>query len=120
MISEQDILNASILVVDDQETNTLLLTQVLANAGYTAVSATNDPQQVCDLYRENNYDLIVLDFQMPDIDGFQVMTKLKEIETDSYLPVLAIIGEPAHGVMGAEGRVDRIGQPVGCWLIACR
>ena len=37
-------------------------------------------------HRANHYDLILLDLQMPGMDGFQVMEGLKEIETDGYLP----------------------------------
>lgn len=112
MISEQDILRARILIVDDQETNTELLTQVLAGAGYTSVTATNDPNQVCDLYRRNHYDLIMLDLQMPGMDGFQVMEKLKEIETEGYVPVLAITAEPAHKLRALQsGAKDFISKP---------
>ena len=41
--------------------------------------------QVCELHRQNRYDLILLDLQMPGMDGFQVMEGLKEIEEDGYL-----------------------------------
>ncbi len=41
---------------------------------------TSDPSQVCELYRKNRYSLILLDLQMPGMDGFQVMEGLKEIE----------------------------------------
>ncbi len=112
MISEQDILNARILIVDDQQTNTELLTQVLAGAGYTALTATNDPSQVGELYRRNHYDLILLDLQMPGMDGFQVMGKLKEIETEGYMPVLAITAEPAHKLRALQsGAKDFISKP---------
>lgn len=112
MISEQDILRARILIVDDQEANTELLTQVLAGAGYTAVSAINDPKQVCELYRRNHYDLIMLDLLMPGMDGFQVMEKLKEVETEGYVPVLAITAEPAHKLRALQsGAKDFISKP---------
>jgi PleD family two-component response regulator len=55
-----------------------------------------DPHTVCALHRENRYDLILLDLQMPDMDGFQVMEGLKEVETDGYLPVLAITAQLNH------------------------
>ena len=77
-ISEQEIRNARILIVDDREANTALLTQLLSNAGFTLIQSTTNPDEVCDLYRENNYDLVLLDLQMPTMDGFAVMECMKK------------------------------------------
>ena len=77
MISDSDVLGASILIVDDQETNVILLQQLLADAGYTHVDSTMDPLTVCAMHRKNAYDLILLDLQMPGMDGFQVMEALR-------------------------------------------
>jgi two-component system, cell cycle response regulator len=96
MISNIDILNANILVVDDQEANVCLLEQMLSEAGYICVSSTMDPYTVCELHRINHYDLILLDLQMPGMDGFQVMEDLKAIETEGYVPVLVITSQPSH------------------------
>ena len=65
MITETDILDASILIVDDQESNVLLIEQLLSEAGYTRVTSTMNPREVCALYEKNHYDLILLDLQMP-------------------------------------------------------
>ena len=80
MISKPEILNAKILVVDDQEANVRLLEQMLSDGGYTHISSTMNPHEVADLYRQNRYDLILLDLQMPGMDGFQVLEGLKKIE----------------------------------------
>src|SRR5678816_445490 len=96
MVSSADILNARILVVDDQEANVLLLERMLRGAGYVSVASTMNPHEVCELHRKNRYDLILLDLQMAGLDGFQVMEGLKEIETDGYLPVLVITAQPGH------------------------
>ena len=77
MITESEILNANILIVDDQEANVSLLEQLLREAGYTCVASTMNPHEVCALHRKNRYDLILLDLQMPGMDGFQVMEGLK-------------------------------------------
>lgn len=77
MISEKDILNASILIVDDKETNVILLEQLLREIGYQQVSSTMDPTSVSALHSANHYDLILLDLLMPGMDGFQVMEELK-------------------------------------------
>ena len=90
------ILKATILIVDDQAANVSLLVQMLQGAGYAAVASTIDPHEVCALHRANRYDLILLDLQMPAMDGFEVMEGLKEIESNGSLPVLVITAEPGH------------------------
>jgi two-component system cell cycle response regulator len=112
MVSTTDILNASILIVDDQEANVLLLEQMLQGAGYRGVTSTMDPRAVCALHRANNYDLILLDLQMPGMDGFEVMAGLKEIETDGYVPILVLTAQPGHKLRAlASGAKDFISKP---------
>jgi two-component system cell cycle response regulator len=112
MISAADILNASILIVDDQEANVQLLEQMLREAGYRCMTSTLDPYAVCALHSANHYDLILLDLQMPGMDGFQVMEGLKEIETDGYVPILVITAQPGHKLRAlASGAKDFISKP---------
>ncbi len=112
MIQKSDILNGKILIVDDQEVNVSLLEQVLREAGYLAVSSTRDPGAVCALHRQNRYDLILLDLQMPGMDGFQVMEGLKEIETGSYLPVLVLTAQPDQKLRALRsGAKDFVSKP---------
>src|ERR1700724_4714585 len=95
-IDALDLLAASILIVDDQESNVRLLEQLLSETGYTCVASTTNPKEVCALHRKNRYDLILLDLQMPGMDGFQVMEGLKTNDADGYLPVLVITAQPGH------------------------
>jgi len=112
MVSLADILNARILVVDDQEANVRLLEGMLRIAGYASIESTMDPTEVCELHRKNRYNLILLDLQMPGMDGFQVMEGLKEIEEDGYLPVLVITAQPAHKLRALEaGAKDFVSKP---------
>jgi CheY-like chemotaxis protein len=107
-----EILNAGILVADDQVANVLLLERILRSAGYLSIHSTTDPNEVCRLYRENRYDLILLDIQMPGIDGFQLMENLKEIEMRCYLPALVITSQPSHNLRALEvGATDFISKP---------
>jgi PAS domain S-box-containing protein len=111
-ITAADIRNASILIVDDQAANISLLEQLLQGEGYTRVSAALDPQEVCALHRKNRYDLILLDLQMPGMDGFQVMEGLKTNEDDPYLPVLVLTAQPGHKLRALQaGAKDFISKP---------
>jgi PAS domain S-box-containing protein len=112
MITPADILNASILIVDDQNANVSLLEQMLRGAGYVSVTSTKDPYEVCDLHRKNHYSLILLDLQMPGLDGFKVMEGLKAIEKDGYLPVLVQTAQPAHKLRALKaGAKDFVSKP---------
>ncbi|MEO8169381.1 MAG: adenylate/guanylate cyclase domain-containing protein [Oxalobacteraceae bacterium] len=112
MISASEILNAKVLIVDDLEANVLLLTSLLRDSGYAAVTATMDPHAVCALHSKNRYDLILLDLKMPGMDGFEVMEGLKEIETDGYLPVLVTTAQPDHKLRALQvGAKDFVSKP---------
>src|SRR3954469_11758111 len=105
-------LKARLLVVDDQEPNVLLLERALAGAGYLSVDSTRDPRTVCELHRKNRYDLILLDLQMPVMDGFEVMEGLKQIEGDGYMPVLVITAQPDHKLRALRaGAKDFVSKP---------
>jgi len=109
---ETDILQARILIVDDQASNVSLLEQLLSQAGYANVVSTMKPQEVCALHRANAFDLILLDLQMPVMDGFQVMEGLKTNSTDSYLPVIVLTAQPGHKLRALQaGAKDFISKP---------
>ena len=111
-IAEPEILGARILIVDDQEVNVSLLTQLLDEVGYTHVTSTMNPLEVCALHRKNRYDLILLDLQMPGMDGFQVIEGLKTNQADGYLPVLVITAQPGHKLRALQaGAKDFISKP---------
>src|SRR5665811_2240993 len=111
-ITESDILNAGILIVDDQESNISLLEQLLSEAGYTCVASTMNPREVCALHRKNRYDLILLDLQMPGMDGFHVMEGLKTNDADTYLPVIVLTAQPGHKLRALQaGAKDFISKP---------
>ena len=97
MITESDILKSKILIVDDQEANVTLLKRLLREAGYASVASTMKPHEVCALHRKRRYDLILLDLQMPGMDGFEVMEGLKTNDADR-LPA----GPRAHGPAGPQ------------------
>ena len=108
----EEILAARILIVDDQEANVRLLERLLGEHGYTDVASTMDPLQVCTLHRRNDYDLILLDLQLPVMDGFQVMAALSAGAGDSYLPVIVLTAQPGHKLRALQaGAKDFISKP---------
>ncbi|MBX9816635.1 MAG: response regulator, partial [Burkholderiaceae bacterium] len=103
---------AHILIVDDQPANVDVLDQLLKSAGYLHVTSTHNPHDVCGLHRDNQYDLILLDLQMPGMDGFQVMEGLKASMTNSYLPVIVVTAQPGHKLRALQaGAKDFISKP---------
>ncbi|MBC7984685.1 MAG: response regulator [Candidatus Obscuribacterales bacterium] len=112
MLNVAEILDAKILIVDDQEANISMLEQLLSAAGYTQVSSTMNPLEVCALYSKHRYDLILLDLQMPLMDGFQVMAGLTAIETSGYIPVLVLTAQPGHKLRALQaGAKDFVSKP---------
>jgi PAS domain S-box-containing protein len=111
-LAESDILEARVLIVDDQEANVSLLVQLLRETGYLHVDSTMDPREVGALHRKNAYDAILLDLQMPDMDGFQVMESLHANDPDGYLPVVVITAQPGHKLRALQaGAKDFISKP---------
>jgi len=96
-----DVLGAGILIVDDQPTNLRLLELALRRAGYVGVTSTAEPRDVCALHRRNHYDLIMLDGQMPRMNGFQVMQGLAD-DGGKKVPILFLTADSAQMVPALE------------------
>lgn len=85
--------NASILVVDDEAANIRLLEKMLAVMGYKNVVCTQDPKQVLPLYQQHNSDLILLDLNMPELDGYGVMEQLNALTGNTLPPILILTAQ---------------------------
>jgi diguanylate cyclase (GGDEF)-like protein len=106
------VFDARILIVDDRLPNVVLLERLLQNAGYHNLHSTTDPFVVCDLHRQHHFDLILLDLQMPGMDGFTLMAALQTIDAPGYAPILAITVEPLHRLRALRsGAKDFICKP---------
>ena len=104
--------NAAILIVDDRPANIALLKVLLEFAGYTRVTATTEPREVCALHRAQRFDLIVLDLNMPLMNGFEVLAGLKQMESAETLPVLAVTAAPEHKLRALDaGAMDFMCKP---------
>jgi putative two-component system response regulator len=85
---------ARILIVDDQETNILLLERLLHQRGFSNLRSTTDPRQVAELCTQFGPDLILLDLHMPNRNGFEVLQDLRpHLFEGSYLPVLVLTAD---------------------------
>lgn len=95
---QKDLKNAKILIVDDLESNIVLLTILLKTEGYTNINSTTDPRTVVGLLTTFNPDLILLDLSMPYLSGFEVMGLIKEkisksLNPNQYLPILVLTAD---------------------------
>lgn len=91
-LTKEEILEAKILLVDDEPLYGWLLEETLRTNGYKQIQRTTNPKEVVDIYNDFDPDLILLDLQMPEMDGFEVMRRLKAIEKRTYLPILVLTG----------------------------
>jgi diguanylate cyclase (GGDEF)-like protein len=112
MVTPSAILNARILVVDDQPNNVQILVAVLEQAGYRSIDSTTDPHQGWELYCHGRHDLVLLDLNMPGLDGFTLLERMKALAPDDYPPVLAVTAAHDYKVRAlAAGARDFIGKP---------
>lgn len=94
MIWEQILETARILVVDDEPANVRLLQRMLNRAGYRQVTGSTDSRQVVDLYEEVRPDLVLLDLNMPHVNGFEAIQRLRALVPEKEdLPILLLTAE---------------------------
>lgn len=94
--ADMDLKSATILVVDDEYANVVLLETILNSHGYKNVYSTQDPTQVMGLYSQHDIDLILLDINMPVMDGYDVMGQLKGVDDSNLPPVLVLTAQHAQ------------------------
>ena len=93
MISEEKILNAKILIVDDNILNVQILKKILAEEGFYHISSTTDATQAVKLYKDIRPDLLLLDYNMPGINGVDIIIELRSMDPSDYLPILMLTAE---------------------------
>jgi putative two-component system response regulator len=106
---------AKILLVDDDEGSTRLITEILRYQGFKNVKSINDSRGVVTGFIELRPDIVILDLRMPHIDGFQVLNLLQAlVEKDLQLPVIIVSAESASEVKFRAldaGAADYITKP---------
>lgn len=91
--AKDDLVDARILLVDDERANVLLLERILQKAGYCNVLSSTDPEAVLGLVEEFRPDLLLLDLRMPRLDGFEILERLGAEAFDRDLPVLVLTAD---------------------------
>lgn len=108
-----NIKNASILVVDDTETNVALVREILQEEGYVITTASNGVEAL-NKVRNKHFDLILLDIMMPELNGFDTCSRLKADKKTKDIPVIFLTGmsdiEEINKGFGV-GSVDYIIKP---------
>lgn len=103
MISEENILNAKILAIDDNILNLQILKKILTTAGFVHLTIETDSTKALSLYEEIQPDLLLLDINMPIMTGFDVMAQLTASHMDDYLPILILSAEDEITLLRALG-----------------
>ena len=106
---------ANILIVDDRPNNVLVLRAILEGSpDYTITTASSGPEAI-ELVKQIDYALILLDIQMPEMDGYETAVEIKKLESGKNVPIVmvtAIFREDPHILKGYEvGAIDYIAKP---------
>lgn len=110
--------NASILLAEDHPINQQVATHILKKLGYPHVHIVNNGIEAVYAFSKKHYDLILMDCQMPEMDGYAATKKIRQIETASNSARIPIIAMTAHALKGDKehclqvGMDDYIAKPV--------
>ena len=106
---------ATILVVDDEGSNVLLLERMLARAGYSDITTTTNSREVRTLADTLSPDIVLLDLMMPHKDGYEVMAELREMKGEGeFLPILVLTADTTQRALEralTEGATDFLTKP---------
>jgi|GEM_PF-1963245 len=116
LAKEEDQASFNILLVEDNKTNQKLATMLLKKMGYDVDIAINGREAV-EAVHQGNYDLVLMDCQMPEMDGFEATSVIRENEkiTDKHLPIIAMTANAMQGDKEkclAAGMDDYISKPI--------
>lgn len=94
-----EIKSAHILLVDDEPANLKLLQKILQGEGFIHLTAISDPRLVVSTYQQQRVDLILLDLNMPHLDGFAVMEQLFALNQPLLAPIVMLTAQAQHDIM---------------------
>ena len=90
---DSDLSDATVLIVDDQPSNVALLEKILTRSGFSDLVSTSDSRSVENLVRLKRPDLLLLDLQMPHLDGFDVMKMLAAVPEAEGMPIIVLTAD---------------------------
>ncbi|PCI55542.1 MAG: hypothetical protein COB36_07950 [Alphaproteobacteria bacterium] len=98
-----------ILAADDHPVNQLFIRKLLNRLGFTHIDLAEDGKEALDLIAQNTYDIVLMDCQMPNIDGYQATMTLRELEqgASAHLPVIALT---ANAMVGDRAKCLKAGM----------
>ena len=105
---------ARILVVDDEPANLKLLSLMLRTEGYHSVELVQDPREVLPRYQSARPDLILLDINMPHLDGYGVMAQIKALSDELKPPVVVLTAQSGEDFLLRalrSGAIDFLSKP---------
>ena len=110
-----DVYKCGILIVDDEQANILLLTKILNIHGYTNVSHTTDSEEVVNIMSTNKIALVLMDINMPFMNGYEVLEKIRNSQELKNTPVIAISGDVSSDDVNAAieaGFINYVTKPI--------
>jgi CheY-like chemotaxis protein len=116
-------MRANVLVADDRAANVLAIQEVLQPLGHNVVAAASG-EEVLRALLKTEFAVILLDVQMPIMDGFEIAAQVKRREKTRHIPIIfltAVNQEPSDIFQGYEaGAVDYLNKPVEPWLVRAK
>jgi putative two-component system response regulator len=93
VLEPEQILNSRILIIDDEPMNVMVLEETLNQGGYNSIKSITDPRQALQEFQTYKPDVILLDLNMPHLDGYQVMEQIKKEDPDQLTPIMVLTAQ---------------------------
>lgn len=113
--AQQDISHCKLLIVDDHPVNLLFMRKALKKLGITAIDEAASGQEALYKVAQQDYDLIFMDCQMPEIDGFEASTRIRAMPGRATVPIIAVTADAMKGARERcleSGMNDYISKPI--------
>lgn len=114
-VPESSLTAAPILIVDDEGTNLVLLKSILAAAGYSDITTTDDPRDVPGLIADGVFHMLISDLHMPQMHGYDLIERVMQLfRQDDYFPIAVITADTtqeAEQEVLSRGAKDFINKP---------
>ncbi len=106
-----------VLIIEDDDNNYVLISDLLTHAGFTTQRAGTGEEGVRMALEENPY-LVLLDIQLPDIDGYEVLRRIRDSQPDGTMPIIAVTSYAMSGdrerllAAGCNGYIEKPIDPL--------